>query len=199
MTVDRIEAPQAAPRISIAETGLRVTPSPRFRILAEVTDFTAIYRHHWPDVQRFSLYLCGDHAEAEDLASEAFLRAWTSTRPVRLGTVRAYLFVIVRNLYRDRLRRKAPAESINGALREPRPGPDTFAADRDSLGQVLAAMQQLPEPDRAVLGMAALGSMPHDQIAAALNISVSAVKVRVHRARLKLNVALQENHPRNAQ
>jgi DNA-directed RNA polymerase specialized sigma24 family protein len=41
--------------------------------------------------------------------------------------------------------------------------------------------------------------MPHDQIAAALNISVSAVKVRVHRARLKLNVALQENHPRNAQ
>lgn len=162
-----------------------------------MTDFAAIFSRHWADVQRFSLYLCGDHAESEDLASEAFLRAWRSADPVRTGTVKAYLFVIVRNLYRDRLRHKRRTEPLNGALHESRPGPASIAADREALDQVLAAMQQLSEPDRAVLGMAALASMPYDQIATAFEVSVPAIKVRVHRARLKLNIILQSKHARN--
>jgi RNA polymerase sigma factor (sigma-70 family) len=182
---------------SITKATPPVTLPSRLRTLVRMTDFAAIFRDHWDDVQRFSLYLCGDHAESEDLASEAFLRAWMSTRPVRLATVRAYLFVIVRNLHRDRLRRGARSRPLDRTLPEPRRGPDALAADRDSLRRVLAAMQQLTEPDRALLALAALGSISHDQIAAALDISVSAAKVRIHRARLKLNIALQSNRLRN--
>ena len=80
-----------------------------------MTDFSAIYKRHWPEVLRFSLYLCGNQAEAEDLTSEAFLRAWTSTRPIRSGTVQAYLFVIVRNLHRDRWRRRGPWQRLREA------------------------------------------------------------------------------------
>src|SRR5215510_8594649 len=90
----------------------RVTDTPLVRLLPrspnpdhQVLDFDSIYRRYWQDVLRFSLYLCGNTAEAEDLAATTFLRALTSTRPVRLPSVKAYLFVVARNLYRDHLRR----------------------------------------------------------------------------------------------
>jgi RNA polymerase sigma-70 factor, ECF subfamily len=156
-----------------------------------MTDFAQIFHRHWPDLLRFCLYLSGNAAEAEDLAAEAFLRAWTSTRPILLSTVKAYLFVIARNLYLDRLRRRPSVGVPSELLADSGPGPDAVACDRAELERVVGAMQRLPEADRAILAMAAFASMSHEMIAAALEISVGAVKVRIHRARLRLGVALQ--------
>ncbi len=154
-----------------------------------MTAFSDIYRRHWADVLRFSLYLCGNHAEAEDLTSEAFLRAWTSTTPVLAGTVRAYLFAIVRNLCRDRWRRRTANEPLNDSLPAPSPCPHAAAEIRSELDCTLTALQRLPEPDREILAMALL--MPYEQIAAATGLSVSAIKVRIHRARIRLHSALE--------
>jgi RNA polymerase sigma-70 factor (ECF subfamily) len=55
------------------------------------------------------------------------------------------------------------------------------------LRAVLAALQKLPEEDRAALLMRAQDGMSHEEIAASLGLSVAAVRVRVHRARLQLN------------
>jgi DNA-directed RNA polymerase specialized sigma24 family protein len=54
---------------------------------------------------------------------------------------------------------------------------------------VLAALRTLPEAERSVLLMATLGDVPHEAIAVAFGITPAAVKVRVYRARLKLNAA----------
>jgi len=51
---------------------------------------------------------------------------------------------------------------------------------------VLAALQQLPEMERAVLLMRALDEMPYEEIAETLRISAVSARVTVHRARLKL-------------
>jgi RNA polymerase sigma-70 factor (ECF subfamily) len=50
----------------------------------------------------------------------------------------------------------------------------------------MAAIQDLPEVERAALLMRALDGMPYEEISQALSMSVNNVKVRVHRARLKL-------------
>jgi RNA polymerase sigma-70 factor (ECF subfamily) len=155
-----------------------------------MNDFEAIYRRHWPDVLRFSIYLCGNVHDAEDLTEEAFLRAWMSPAPIRVGTVKAYLFMIVRNLHRDRLRSARDHDVMDESLRDPGPGPAEAAASRVELDRVLAALQKLPETDRAVLAMATIGEMPYDLIGAAMGLSVSAVKVRIHRTRMKLNALL---------
>jgi RNA polymerase sigma-70 factor (ECF subfamily) len=55
------------------------------------------------------------------------------------------------------------------------------------LRAVLTALQQLPEADRAALLMRAQDGMSHEEIAATLGLSVVAVRVRIHRARLALN------------
>ena len=49
------------------------------------------------------------------------------------------------------------------------------------------ALQQLPEIDRAALLMHAQEGLSHAEIAVALGLSVAAVKVKIHRARIKLN------------
>jgi RNA polymerase sigma-70 factor (ECF subfamily) len=158
-------------------------------------DFHVLYERHARDVMRFALYLSGDSSLAEDIAAETFARAWTATGEIRTATVKAYLFAIARNLVRERARRDRGSVEIDEGLADPRPGPSVSADGRIELRAVLAALQRMPEADRAALLMRAQDGMSHEEIAAALGLSVAAVRVRIHRARLKLG-ALQAREER---
>lgn len=61
-----------------------------------------------------------------------------------------------------------------------------------SFARTLAALQTLAEIDRAALLMRAEDSVPYEDIARALDISLPAAKVKVFRARLKLSQLLNE-------
>jgi RNA polymerase sigma-70 factor (ECF subfamily) len=150
------------------------------------SSFRALYERHAGDVQRFAFYLCGERARAEDLAAEAFARAWTGSDEIRTGTVKAYLYAIVRNLVREGARKGVREVEMAEAIADPKPGPEASADGRIELRAVLAALQKLPETDRAALLMRAQDGMSHEEIAAALDLSVAAVRVRIHRARLEL-------------
>jgi RNA polymerase sigma-70 factor (ECF subfamily) len=54
------------------------------------------------------------------------------------------------------------------------------------LAMVLEAMRELPDVDRAALLMRASEEMSYEEIAEALSLPVGTVRVKVHRARLKL-------------
>ncbi len=51
---------------------------------------------------------------------------------------------------------------------------------------MLAGLQELPEIDRAALLMRAEDQLPYEEIARALDLTLSATKVKIHRARLRL-------------
>lgn len=136
---------------------------------------------------RFAFYLSGDASQSEDIAAETFARAWTMTGEVRSATVKAYLFAIVRNLVRERARSHRNSVEIDEHLADPSPGPAASADGRIELRTVLSALQRMPEASRAALLMRAQDGMSHEEIAAALGLSVAAVRVRIHRARLELN------------
>jgi len=161
-------------------------------------DFAALYERHARDVYRFSLYLSGDFALAEDVTAETFARAWVARERIRVGSVKAYLLMIARNLYRDATRRRAEtslAENLEIADRGP--GPEVSAQARDELQRVLSALRQIPDHEREVLLMATVEGLTHQAIALALDLSVAAVKVRVHRARVRLNAVraeMEKNH-----
>jgi RNA polymerase sigma-70 factor (ECF subfamily) len=148
--------------------------------------FHELYERYAQDVYRFSYWMSGDPAEAEDITSETFVRAWVAKTPIRTETVKAYLFAIARNLYRQQLRRSRREADLNSLERDPAPAPDQLVEDRLNLAEAQASMQILSEVDRAALIMRVLYEMPYEEIARALSLSVSAAKVKVHRARLRL-------------
>ena len=76
------------------------------------TSFAELYGAYAREVYRFSLYLSGDAALAQDITSETFLRVWLAEQPVRLGSVKAWLFVIARNLYLQELRHLEPGTGL---------------------------------------------------------------------------------------
>lgn len=151
-----------------------------------MTDFSLLYERYAPLVRSYALGMCGERALADDITSDAFVRAWTAGGAIRQDTVKAYLFTIARNLYRDSLRRSRGREPLDERIEDERAGPEKQAEDRSDLSFILSAMQTLSESDRAVLLMRAKEDMSYEEIARALDVTVTAAKVRVHRARLKL-------------
>lgn len=159
-----------------------------------MSDFQALYQKYAQDLFRFALYLTGNRAEAEDIVSETFVRAWTAPGQIRQPTVKAYLLVIARNCYRQGLRRSGRLSSLSGEERDfadPRPAPHESAEQRAELASVIEDLQRLPEIDRTALLMSAVEEMPYEQIALTLGLSLGAVKTKIHRARLRLEQARQ--------
>ncbi|HEY3439231.1 MAG TPA: sigma-70 family RNA polymerase sigma factor [Paludibaculum sp.] len=143
--------------------------------------FGDLYRDHSRAVYRFALGLSGNAAEAEDLTAEAFLRIWEAGDRVQLGSVRAYLLTIVRNLYRQQWRR----ERRRGEMPEVVAGASGQRA-RDELRAVLAELQTLPEVDRAALLLHVEHELPYNEIAVMLGIEATTARTKVHRARERL-------------
>jgi RNA polymerase sigma-70 factor (ECF subfamily) len=151
-----------------------------------MTDFSSLYKKYAPDVYRFALYLSGERGEAEDITSETFVRAWTSPGPIEMVTVKGYLFTIARNLFLQALRKKSRHVALNEDLRDPQANPYRQAEQKEKLDSVLTELQKLPEESRSALLMRAVDGMAYEEIARALGISLAAVKVKIHRARLAL-------------
>jgi RNA polymerase sigma-70 factor, ECF subfamily len=149
-------------------------------------DFKALYEQYAPDVFRFAIYLSGNHSDAEDITAETFVRAWTASARIEAATVKGYLFTIARNLFLKGLRRTSRQTTLDDELPDGAPGEPARFDRRTELDAVLARLQTLPELDRAALLMRAQDGLPYQEIAAALGISVSAAKVKVHRARAVL-------------
>jgi RNA polymerase sigma-70 factor, ECF subfamily len=151
-----------------------------------MTRFHELYERYSRDVYRFALYLSGDPALADDVTSETFIRVWSSPEPLRLATVKAYLLTIARNLCSMERRRSSRRQELDETTPDSAQSALHRVEVRDELERVLRALQEFPEVDRAALLMRAEEGLSYEEIAVALGVPVSTVKVKVHRARLKL-------------
>jgi len=151
--------------------------------------FEEIYRRHASAVFRFAWGLCGDRTRAEDLVSETFVRLLTRAPKIRTQTALAYLLAVARNTYltsKSRQKREVP---LSDDIIAPGLDPGERLDDQARLKVVLSALDTLPEGERAALLLRADHDLSYEEIAAALDISVGAARVRVHRARTRLHAA----------
>ena len=160
-----------------------------------MVDFSELYRAHAGDVHRFALFLSGDAALADDIVSETFIRLWHARGRVDLTTVKGYLLAIARNLFLAERRRASRMTTLDERALDNRPGPERRAHAHIELQTALAALQTLPEIDRAAVLLRAEEGLSYEEVAAALGISPVAARVKVHRARLKLAQALRPGGP----
>jgi len=164
-----------------------------------VIDFSGLYRTHARHVHRFALFLSGDPVLADDIVSETFIRLWHARARVDLMTVRAYLLAIARNLFLEHQRQARRAVALDERTADARPNPEERVRSQHELRAVLAALQALPEVDRAAVLLRAEGEMSYEEIAATLGVSPVTARVKVHRARLKLAEARFSRGPAAAE
>jgi RNA polymerase sigma-70 factor (ECF subfamily) len=154
---------------------------------SHMAEFQDIYQRYAQDVFRFALYLSGDRSMAEDIASEVFVRLWASDeKMIRMPTVKAYLFAIARHLYIDSRRSASRHVAIDPELPEKGTNPEMLTIQKIELQEVSKLLQKLQEVERAALLLRAQQEMSYEDIAQVLGISLAAVKIKIHRARLRL-------------
>jgi len=154
-------------------------------------DFDAFYG---AAVRRVVLYLyaaCGDRAEAQDIAQEAFARAWQHWPKVSgyddpEAWVRTVAWRLMANRWRT-LRRWLAARSRLG------PPDDATASPSPDRVAVVGALQQLPAPQRQVVALFYLLDMSVQDIAASVGVPEGTVKARLSRARTALARLLDEH------
>lgn len=162
--------------------------------------FEAFYREHVEEVQRFVARRVGDRERAADLTAEIFLAAIGSAhryRP-RRGTPKAWLYgiarVLVANDRRRQGRERAGEEGLRGSV--PLDSDDAARMDAriDAAAQsrlLYAAMDRLPEAERAVLELVAIDELTVAEAGAAVGVRPVTARVRLHRARRKLRAELE--------
>ncbi|MEO5812477.1 MAG: sigma-70 family RNA polymerase sigma factor [Rhodanobacter sp.] len=152
--------------------------------------FRRLYQLHVGRVRGVLYRLAGyDHARADDLTQEAFIRAWQKLPGFRhesaFGTWLYRLAVNVA-LMDIRARRADPASTMDDDL--PDPGQTPFcAAERKELEH---AISQLPPRARAVLILHDIEGWHHAEIGNALDMAVGTSKAQLHRARRLLRKGL---------
>jgi RNA polymerase sigma-70 factor (ECF subfamily) len=138
-----------------------------------------------PRLRRFARYMARDADYADDLVQECLARAIANIESWQPGTnLRAWLFVILKNVFRnDKRREKHEIAHLNRLETE---AVSTVPARQHAqlmLSEIQDAFLQLSEDHREVLMLIAVEGLRYEEAAQILDISVGTVKSRLSRAR----------------
>jgi RNA polymerase sigma-70 factor (ECF subfamily) len=150
--------------------------------------FGRLVAEHQQAVRGFLRRLCGDHADADDLAQETFLTAWSSLGRVRQGeSVRAWLCGVAWRKWMTRARAEARrGVRETAAERDGLAGIDAASPQPEARLDAAAALAILPPEQRAAVALCLAADFSHAEAAAALGLPLGTVKSHVSRGRDKL-------------
>ncbi|MBX6743006.1 MAG: RNA polymerase sigma factor [Acetobacteraceae bacterium] len=158
--------------------------------------FDILVERHAERVLRLALRVLGDAAEAEDVAQDAFLRAWQAAPRFDPGRARftTWLHRIVLNLAIDHARRRGrlPPAGLDAAkdLPDPAKGPEARLSEAEGREALVAALDALPPRQRAAIALAYEEGLSGAAAAEALSVSERALEGLLRRARQMLRARL---------
>jgi RNA polymerase sigma-70 factor (ECF subfamily) len=163
-------------------------------------NITAFFRDDYTRIFRYILSMIRDTQTAEDLTQETFLRAYKARDSLRAESAQtAWLYRIATHVCLDRLRqyaRRAPMETETNIdeldIAEPNSPSLHQTIERDEMSVcVQRYLNRLSDSYRATILLHDMHGLGAPEIAGLLGETVATIKIRLHRARLKLRTALQ--------
>lgn len=146
-----------------------------------------------PQIRAFSRFLCqSDRARADDLAQEGLMRAWQARASFTPGTqMRAWIFVITRNLFYSERRRAWRSVAYDETAAERTLRTEAVQGDQLDLDDVRRAMATLPDDQREALILVSAGGLSYEEAATVCQCAVGTIKSRVNRGRKALVLKLE--------
>ncbi|MBW8687637.1 RNA polymerase sigma factor [Chitinophaga rhizophila] len=147
---------------------------------------------------RFAYRLLENEDDAMDVTQDALLKVWQQQEKMSdLQNMEAWCMRIVRNLALDKLkaRKYRRAEDLDKATALPavhQESPHTVAEKQDVMNRVHRIIGALPEKYRTIIQLRDIEGYSYQEIADALAIELSEVKINLHRARKTVREQLQK-------
>ncbi len=157
--------------------------------------FDALVLRHGAFALRVATRLTRDASTAEDMAQEAFVRAWKAIDRFDPGRARltTWLYRIVANLCRDHQRRVRPETLPDGFdPADPAAGAEECLAAGQQARAMAAALAELPDRQRAALALVYEEGLSGAEAAKALGVSAKAVERLLARGRQFLRTRLAD-------
>ena len=171
------------------------TTMARMAATAEMSEAEALFGAYRDRIYRYILGMVQSPAEAEDLTQDTFLRAYCSRDSLRdPNAARGWLYRIATHVCLDRLRQRVPQVSLDGedgarcrdSVASESPSALEIAERAETSACVQRCLDFLSDRYRAVLLLHEAHRLTAEEIATLLGESPGAIKIRLHRARRKL-------------
>ena len=156
--------------------------------------FEQLYRRFARPVLAMAVRQLGDNGRAEDADQETFAAIWRSARSYRSerGSGSAWLYAVARHAIIDRARQKRePAVDIPEEVSD-LAGPAERAEESWLTWRVHSALEELPERERVVIGLAYWSGLSQTEIASYLDVPLGTVKTRTRTGLARLAGLLDE-------
>jgi RNA polymerase sigma-70 factor (ECF subfamily) len=156
---------------------------------------------HQRKVFTFARYLLSNREEAEDVTQDVLLRLWRNLDAVAPDRVGGWLLRVTRNACYDRLRhrkirRRSSVSDASIAAVETvasrAPDPEILAGASQLGARLVAAINDLREPQRSAVILREIQGLSYREIAEALEMTEATLRVTLHRGRRKLRTTLEE-------
>lgn len=146
-----------------------------------------------PHLRAFGRSLSGNRDLADDLVQETLLKAWAARTRFQAGTnMRAWTFIILRNLFLSQMRRarfKGEWDEITASRVLAAPAGQEHHVE---LADMQRALMHLPQPQREALILVGAGGFAYEEAAEICGCAVGTIKSRVARGRVALEQLLTE-------
>jgi len=161
--------------------------------------FPDLVRELSPGLYSGALRMLGDHHDAEEVAQDAFVRAYRALsdypeQRIRELRVRGWVWTIAANLCRNRLRSRARKPSISLDTLEPAEqasGPEAIALSNEAGAELASLLVGLPWAMRSAVVLKHVVGLSYDEVAVALERPSGTVRSDVSRGLARLRAALQ--------
>ena len=161
----------------------------------DIEQFAELVRRYQVRLYRYAVSMVGDHDVASDMVQDAFIRAYTNLAACRdRERFRVWLFRTLRNRCFDHLkdprRRQVPIEEAP-PVPDQREGPEDRVERARLRAELRNALDRLPAVQREAFMMHYVEGLSYEDMSGTLEASVSALKMRVLRAREALATRLR--------
>jgi len=162
---------------------------------------------HLDGLYSYAMVLSRNHADAEDLVQETYVRAIPAMGRLREDSnMKSWLFTILRNIWFNQLRKQrngpqmveiGTEDGVANNIAEPARNSHDLYVSKLETEQVRAAIQELPVEFREIILLREYEDLSYAEIANVLDCPVGTVMSRLGRARAKLRALLSETLKRS--